>query len=152
MWLRFRKFFTLVCCLLAYASCSRDTDERAIRETLEQMRLKAEAKEFEATLEPVSADYNDNLGQNRKQVRQRLERVFGGYDRLDIRLAIDKIERKNLKATVHAKIKIIGQSGDRQERLIGSPLAAKELLIYFEKRTGQWKVVGSAIEFARGGF
>jgi hypothetical protein len=133
-------------------SCSKDPDVLAIQAVLEEVRSACERKELERALSFVTEDYSDNLGQSKAQLIPRLGRMFGGYDRLDVRLTVSKIEKQAISARVVTKIKIDGFRGESRERLFGSPIAAKDLHIDVEKRGGEWKIVGSSLVQRRGLF
>ncbi len=131
-------------------SCHRDPDERLIKAILEQIRQSTEQKDFDACLTFVSEDYQDNLDLRKHQLKERLERAFLGYPRLEIHHGISKFEKQGSGIRVVLKFKITGVQGDRKERLFGGALLAKSLTVDFEKREGEWKVVNSTIEIRRG--
>jgi len=112
----------------------------------------AERKDFDRVIEQVTDDYTDNTGNKKQTLKPRLERMFGIYDRLEIRAAISKIEKAGNSARALAKVKVDGFRGSQKERLFGSPFAARDLQIDFEKRGGDWKIVGSSLVSRRGLF
>jgi hypothetical protein len=60
-------------------------------------------------------------------------------------MAIEKLERKGVFATITMKLKISGMSGNRKEFVFGSPLGGKRVVLDLEKREGRWWVTGGQI-------
>jgi hypothetical protein len=131
---------------ISMGGCSKDPEERGIRKVIEGMRTAAENKDFEKTLEPVSADYLDNLNGTRSVAGERMNQAFAPYDRLRIKAPIQKIERNGLSAVAELKVFVLGTTGDRKEFLFGSPITPKRVELFLDKREGLWRVTGSRIE------
>jgi hypothetical protein len=138
-------FLTAVLLNPILAGCHGDPDDEAIRALVESMRTTAETKSFHDTLAPIAPEYSDNFNERKGDIKDRLDRTFAEYDRLVIKMAVEKLERKGVFATVTMKLKITGMSGSRREFVFGSPLAGKKVILDLEKREGRWWVTGGQI-------
>jgi hypothetical protein len=128
-------------------ACSGNPDEKAIRKVVEGMRTSAEAKRFEETISAMADDYRDNVNRDRPDLLRRLNDVFAGYERLILKLGIEKVEITGPSAVVWGKIVVMGVTEGRRELLFGSPLGGKKIDLRLAKRAGGWVVVEGNVHF-----
>ncbi len=126
-------------------SCQKDPEETAIRQIVDEMKIAMEAKDFEKALAPVSSDYQDNVGSNRRNLSRRFKQAFQSYDHLAIHSPIEKMERSGWSATVHMQIRVDGIQGSKKEMVFGSPLGGKKVELYFQKRLDRWWITGTTL-------
>jgi len=133
-------------------NCRSDPDRKSIFAVIEQVRGSMERLEYDVALAPVAQDYSDNVDNNGRNLRSRLERMFDRFERLEVKVDVRELRIEGLTAVARTKLKVKGLRKGNWEALYGSPLRASELQIQFEKRSGNWRIVGSTVLFRRGVF
>ncbi len=135
-----------------FLNCSKNPDEQAIRGVIEDMRVGMEELRYDSVVNAVSEDYSDNVNNTKANLKNRLQRIFGRFERLEVKTNILEVQIKGMTALAKLKMKIDGIEGERKERLFGNPIRAAELHLHFEKRSGRWRIVGSTVVRKRGIF
>lgn len=139
------RFLLSLVLVFSFLGCTKDPDEKAIRELIEMMRTTAQKKEFQKTLAPLTKEYTDNFNGTRDQLTARMSNVFSPYDRLIIKAPIQKIEKSGMTAIATVKMYAMGAQKKIKSFIFGSPLTPKNVDIYLEKRLGQWRITGALI-------
>jgi hypothetical protein len=133
-------------------NCRSDPDRKAILAVLEGVRVSMERLDYDAALAPVAQDYSDNVDNNGRNLKSRLQAIFSRFERLEIRVDVRELRIEGLTAVAKTKLKVDGLDHGKKEPLYGNPVRASELQIQLEKRSGNWRIVGSTVIFRRGIF
>ena len=140
MTLRRRNYFVAWFCVLAAVACSRSSDEDQIRAVIDSAEQAAEARDTSDVMQWVGERYQDDLGNDRAQLRNLLRAFFLMHPKIELLVNIKDVKIETAtRARVHIELSMLGTelSGD------STSLTAKSrpLRIDFRKIDSKWQVV-----------
>lgn len=116
--------------------------DRSIKRDLDRMIAAVEAEDLEDAMRGVSRLYSDPYGNDKAALRKLAARFFQEFDGLRVTVTSRKIERRDSRATVRLRVKLVGDYQGMRGLLVGSLDQAEPVEVSLEKVGSRWLVVG----------
>ena len=147
---RFRSVVRLCTVLAVSIACGEKGDP--VRQTLDEIVKTAHARDAQAVLENLTADFRDESGQGRSETEATIRRYFAAYESLNVTLRDVAIERAPNAAHASFRAEISG----RPRRIGGlEGLLPRTSTYRFDLRLvpeqGKWKIAWASWQEEGGG-
>lgn len=141
MLLKLKFFLFLLGLWLSFFGCSR-SDDTAIRKTLEEIKAKAEALDWQGVMDYISKEYKDDSGHNRAIIGILVKRAFEGVQTLEVDYKISGISIAGDEATVSLEIVTRAYRGNQVFYPFGSDRLPEYPTVFLKKEgLSNWKIV-----------
>jgi len=122
-------------------TCSRSSNDREIRNLLNQMKAQAEALDTNALCSHISRHYQDRSENNYFIVCNLLKRYLTGLDSLEAELNILEISVSEKQAKAELELVVRANRGNNTYYILGSDRVPEYPVVWFNKERGKWKIV-----------